>query len=79
MFEVHKVRVAIMRAGSNNLCIADMVFMDGVPHVVLEWWQGPLGDTPAVTISLNPRFLHEFPKAPQWMYENTIQDERPLP
>jgi len=78
MFTVHKVDIAICRGGSTSFYKADMVFMDDVPHVVLECWQGLPGDTPAVTIPLNPDYLHEFPKAPKWMYENTIQDDRSL-
>ena len=62
---------------------SDLIFVDGVPTVVLEWEMNPDGDLPAVTIQLDPQRLHKlvWPKA-EYMYEDGLEDPRgpqPIP
>jgi hypothetical protein len=38
--------------------------MDGVPHLVAEWKITPEGETPAVTVALDPKFFHRLD--PSW-------------
>ena len=59
---------------------ADSVIIDGIPHVVFEWEQTPEGEIPAVTVALDPKYLHPLPG---WgevthLYEFPIEDPRPF-
>ena len=56
---------------------SDLIFLAGVPIVVLVWEQRPHGDYPAVTVTLDPAYLHKvnWPEA-NYLYELSIEDPR---
>lgn len=83
--EKTKARVLMTRAGQTAHYDADLVFLDGTPTLVVEWTQAPHADsqseeTPVVTISLDPRFLHELKGwgSVTHTYELPVVDPRPL-
>jgi len=79
-FRIHKVRHSMHRAGFGyGHYISDLVFLDGVPTVVIEWAQTPEGEVPAVMVPLDPRRLQEFPPASgDYFYPEPIEDPRKL-
>lgn len=58
---------------------SDLVWVAGVPTVVVQWAVRPDGDLPSVTVPLDPQHLHKlnWPQA-EYMYEFAIQDPRAL-
>jgi hypothetical protein len=56
---------------------SDLIFLARVPTVVLVWEQGPHGDCPAVTVTLDPAYLHKinWPEA-EYLYELSVEDRR---
>ena len=77
-----KCRLLATRAGQTAHYNADLIFIDGRPYAVLEWIeQQPHEErTPAVTVALEAKYLHEIQG---WgdvthMYELPIEDHRPL-
>ena len=58
--EVFKTRCRVKRDGKTAHQNADVIIMDGVPHLVAEWKITPEGETPAVTVALDPEV---FPSA----------------
>ena len=75
---VTKVRHPLMNGGGNvGYVNSDLIFLAGIPIVVLAWEDRPFGDYPAVTVSLDPRYLHQinWPEA-QYLYELSIEDPR---
>jgi hypothetical protein len=54
---------------------SDLIFLAGTPIVVLAWQKRPHGDYPAVTVTLDPRYLQKinWPEA-EYLYELPIQD-----
>ena len=75
---VTKVRHPTMGDGKVQCHVnSDLIFLGGVPVVVLVWEQLPDGDYPAVTVTLDPAYLHKinWPEA-QYLYELSIEDPR---
>lgn len=77
-----KCRILLNRAGQTAMYDGDLIMVDGVPHVVLEWTAGrtPAEGTPAVTVALEPQFLQPVQG---WgdvthLYEMPVPDPRPL-
>jgi hypothetical protein len=56
---------------------SDLIFLARVPTVVLVWEQDPHGDCPAVTVTLDPAYLHKinWPEA-EYLYELSVEDRR---
>lgn len=54
---------------------SDLIFLAGTPIVVLAWEKRPHGDYPAVTVTLDPTYLHKinWPQA-EYFYERSIED-----
>lgn len=80
--KVFKVWHTLTRAGrSVGHFSSDLIFTDEGPMVVIEWNETEGGDVPAVTVRLDPAYLHEM--KPPWpnadyLYEYPIDDPRPL-
>ena len=55
----------------------DLIFLAGAPIVVLLWEQRPFGNYPAVTVTLDSKYLHktDLPDA-EYLYELPIEDPR---
>ncbi len=78
--EVHKCRHTLTRAGQNiGHCDSDLVFIDGVPHLVIEWEDRQDGPHPAVTVKLDPEKLKvlDWPGV-KYLYEMPVEDPRRL-
>jgi len=56
---------------------SDLIFLGSVPVAVLVWEQRPDGDYPAVTVTLDPAYLHKinWPEA-EYLYELSIENPR---
>jgi hypothetical protein len=76
------VRHLLIR-GDRNLGYvnSDLIFLAGIPIVVLVWEARPFGDYPAVTVSLDPIHLHQMNGrgAEHYLYECSIEDPRGAP
>ena len=72
-----KVRLCMLRAGGEVMFNSDLIFLAGTPTVVLEWERRSFGDYPAVTVTLDPRYLHkaDWPDA-DYLYTLSIEDPR---
>jgi hypothetical protein len=71
-----KVRHSMARGGRvAGYVNSDLIFLAGIPFVVLAWEQRPHGDYPAVTVRLDPIYLHkiDWPEA-EYLYEIRIED-----
>ena len=56
---------------------SDLIFLAGTPIVVLVWEKRSFGDYPAVTVSLDPKYLHEIDwSEANYLYEASIEDPR---
>src|SRR5271170_3176572 len=78
---VTKIRHRLMSGGNNlGYVNSDLIFLAGIPIVVLVWEARPFGDYPAVTVSLDARYLHQinWPEA-QYLYEHSIEDPQGAP
>ena len=78
---ITKVRHRLMSGGKNlGYVNSDLIFLAGIPIVVLVWEERPFGDYPAVTVSLDARYLHQlnWPEA-QYLYEHSIEDPQGAP
>jgi hypothetical protein len=81
---VTTVRHIFIRAGKNaGNFVSDLIFVRGVPTIVVEWLESPDGvNLPLVTISLDRRFLHKIdpPEADfleaEYLYEKEVVDPR---
>ena len=77
---VTKVRHPTMGDGKVQRHVnSDLIFLGGGPVVVLVWEQRPDGDYPAVTVTLDPAYLHKinWPEA-EYLYELSIEDPEVL-
>jgi hypothetical protein len=78
---VTKVRHLLI-SGDRNLGYvnSDLIFLAGIPILVLVWEERPFGDYPAVTVNLDPSCLHQVnsPVA-EYLYECSIEDPRGAP
>ena len=72
-----KVRIRMPRSGGEVMFNSDLIFLAGAPMVVLVWEQRPFGNPPAVTVPLDPMYLHKanLPDA-EYFYELPIEDPR---
>jgi hypothetical protein len=72
-----KVRIRMPRAGGEVMFNSDLIFLAGAPIVVLLWEQRPFGNYPAVTVTLDSKYLHktDLPDA-EYLYELPIEDPR---
>ncbi len=50
------VWTVMIRVG-DEIRSGDMVFLDGVPHLVWEWHEQASNEHPGITVQLDPRFL----------------------
>ena len=77
---VTKVRHTMTRDGRHYAHFnSDLIFVSGVPTIVIEWDVFPDGDWPAVTVALDPQYLHRLGWAEaEYLYEFAIEDPRPL-
>jgi hypothetical protein len=72
-----KVRLRRPHAGGEVMFNSDLIFLAGVPIVVLEWEQRSFGDYPAVTVTLDPMYLHKTDWSDaEYLYELSIEDPR---
>jgi hypothetical protein len=74
---VAKVRVNMTYAGGEVMFNSDLIFLAGIPIVVLAWEQRPHGDYPAVTVTLDPKHLQQidWPDA-DYLYKLSVEDPR---
>ena len=75
---VTKVRHPTMGDGKVQCYVnSDLIFLERVPVAVLVWEQRPDGDYPAVTVTLDPAYLHKinWPEA-EYLYELSVEDPR---
>jgi hypothetical protein len=75
---VTKVCHPLLSGGGNlHYVNSDLISLAGIPMVVLVWEERPFGDYPAVTVSLDARYLHRinWPEA-EYLYEKSIEDPR---
>ena len=74
---VTKVRHPTMRDGKVCHVNSDLIFLAEIPTVVFVWEQRPHGDCPAVTVTLDPAYLHKinWPEA-EYLYELSVEDPR---
>jgi hypothetical protein len=77
---VTKVWHTMTRAGKNlGHFNSDLIFVDGVPTIVVEWLVQPDGDIPKVTIPLDPQFLRKLRwEDAEYLYEFPVEDPRRL-
>ena len=76
---VTTVHCLIRRSGRTAHYNADLVFIGGVPTVVIDWIEYPDGDRPGVTVPLDPSLLHKIGwDEAEYMYQDTIDDPRQL-
>jgi hypothetical protein len=78
---VTKVRALVYRRGGNACYHAncDLIWVDEIPTVVVEWEVLPDGDLPLVSVPLDPTKLHIIGwDEAEYMYEEAIQDPRAL-
>ncbi len=78
---VTKVRHRLIGGGENFGYInSDLISLAGIPIIVLVWEDRPFGEYPAVTVSLDARYLHQinWPEA-EYLYERAIEDPRGVP
>ncbi len=78
---VTKVRHRLTGGGENfGYVNSDLISLAGIPTIVLGWEERPLGDNPAVTVSVDARYLHQinWPEA-EYLYEHAIEDPRGVP
>ncbi len=56
---------------------SDLISLVGIPTIVLVWEERSFGHHPAVTVSLDPKFLHRinWPEA-EYLYEHAVEDRR---
>jgi hypothetical protein len=58
---------------------SDLIFVDDVPMIVVEWEITPQGDLPSVTIRLDPKYLHKLGwEDAEYLYEFSVEDPRKL-
>jgi hypothetical protein len=57
---------------------SDLIFVGRIPAIVVEWVVRPDGDTPTVTIPLDPLCLHKIMGwgEAEYMYQLPVQDPR---
>jgi len=56
---------------------SDLIFIEAVPTIVVEWQVRPDGDLPIVTIQLDPQRLHRIGwEKSEYMYEDVVDDPR---
>lgn len=75
---VTTVRHTLKRAGKNvGHFNSDLIFVDQVPTIVIEWTIRPDGDLPAVTVPLDPAHLRklDWPEA-EYAYVLAVEDPR---
>ncbi len=77
---VTSVRHTMTRGGKNlGHCNSDLIFVDGIPTIVIEWEVRPGDDNPAVTVPLDPAHLHHIGwDNAEYLYEFPVEDPRPL-
>jgi hypothetical protein len=78
--EIFKCRVLMTRPGHSAHYDVDLVFLSSLPTLVVEWRPAQPEDIPALTIPLDPRFLHEMKGwgSVTHLYERPVEDPRPL-
>ena len=63
--------------GTNWHCVSDLVFIEGVPHVVLVWSELAGKEIPLVTVELDPALLQIGPVAgAESLYQGEVVDPR---
>lgn len=79
---MERVYILISRSGQQAFYYGDLIYLEGVPHVVFEHSvQSPdEGDSQRITVALDPQYLHPLLGWTQatHMYEMAIADPRPL-
>jgi hypothetical protein len=81
---VTRVRHTFIRAGKNaGHFISDLIFVQGIPMIVIEWLETLEGDVPLVTISLDRQHLHKITSLEaerfletEYLYELEVVDPR---
>lgn len=75
---VFKMRCLVRTAGRTAHHHTDLIFLDGIPHAVIEWAEHPDGSrVPKVKVRLDPQQLTplNWPQV-QYLYGGTIEDPR---
>ncbi len=74
---IYRVQHHMLINGALIIGISDLIFLDGVPTVVLDWGGPPEKQYPLETQTLDPRLLKEFstPKT-DFLYDGPVEDPR---
>jgi hypothetical protein len=74
---VYRVQYVLKMNDAWIIAISDLIFLNGVPTVVLDWGGPPEKQYPLVTQTLDPQHLTEFstPKT-DFLYDGHIEDPR---
>jgi hypothetical protein len=81
---VSRVRHTFVRAGENaGYFISDLIFVQGIPMIVVEWLEAPEGEIPLETISLDRQHLRKIASLEEerflqteYFYELEVADPR---
>jgi hypothetical protein len=73
-YHVSKVYHFMNHNGRHGYYESDLIFIDGVPHIVIEW----KGNEPDTTLELDPVELVGPDSAESYFYGPAIQDPRPF-
>jgi hypothetical protein len=68
--KVYKVFANLKKYETQELHVCDMVFLNGVPTLVLEWKMYAGVETPSLSVPLDDQFLHKVSDAQlDYLYE----------
>jgi hypothetical protein len=73
-YRVSKVYHFMNHSGRHGYYESDLIFIDGVPHIVIEW----NGKEPDTTVALDPVELVGPDSAESYFYGPAIEDPRPF-
>jgi hypothetical protein len=71
-YQVSKVYHFMNNSGQNGYYESDLIFIDGTPHIVIEW----RGNEPDTTVALDPAELAGPDSARSYFYGPSIEDPR---
>jgi hypothetical protein len=77
---VFKVQHTMRLDGKWAHFVTDLIFVDGIPHAVLEWDGTPDNEVPQVSVPLDPSHLQVFRSGHvTHLYDIPIEDPRQSP
>ncbi len=79
--KVFRVRYLMSRGGKTvGHFRTDMIYIDQIPHLVLDWLMTDDGEKPGTMVPLDPALLVKMPGWVEvdYMYEGPVEDTRPF-